>query len=164
MKPDTTTAYATIELLASTWPKCFSAPLTGRRPLKVGIGKEIAAVAEGTSTPGELDAALRLYTTQKGYLRTLKEGALRVDLDGNPAGTVTAAQAANARRHIERIEARHSARTRVRGLAIQEAALKAEAEAAKRAAEVAAGKRRPLLRLSRQVAPLAAQARVGSGS
>ena len=60
-------------------------------PLKVGIGKEIAAATEGAVTPEELDAALRIYTGSKMYLKKLKEGAERVDLGGNPAGTVTAA-------------------------------------------------------------------------
>ena len=158
-------AYATIALLASTWPRCFSAPISGRRPLKVGIGKEIAAATEGAITPEELDAALRLYVTHKGYLRKLREGVQRVDLDGNPAGTVTAEQAATALRHVERLEQRHSARVRAQALANEEAARKAkaedeqaqrEAEEARRAAEIEAGKRKPLLRLTRSVSASAA--------
>jgi ProP effector len=165
VNPNIKAAYATIELLASTWPKCFSAPLSGRRPLKVGIGKEIAAAAAGAITPEELDAALQHYVGAKAYQQQLREGAQRVDLDGNPAGTVTAEQAAMARRHIERLEARHSARVRAKGLAMEAAARKAktEAEAAKRTAkearreaEVAAGRRKPLLRLRRTVLASAA--------
>jgi ProP effector len=104
MKPSIKDAYATIALLAATWPACFGIEFAGRKPLKVGIGKNIAAVAEGAITPEELDAAMSLYCNGKPYLKWLKEGAQRVDLDGNPAGTVTAAQAANARRRIERID------------------------------------------------------------
>jgi ProP effector len=157
--------YATIDLLAATWPKCFSGPISSRRPLKVGIGKEIAAAAEGAITPEELDAALRHYVGAKSYQQQLREGAQRVDLDGNPAGTVTSEQAARARRHIERLEARHSARIRAKGLAMEAAARKAKAEAeaakqaseeSKRAAEIAAGKRKPMLRLPRSVAARAA--------
>jgi len=160
-------AYVTIELLASTWPKCFSVAFAGRRPLKVGIGTDIATATEGAITSEELEAAMNLYCSQKRYQNTLKEGAQRVDLDGNPAGVVTAEQAAYARRRIERIEARSSARTRARGLAKRAAALKAKTEAeeakradeeAKRAVEVAAGKRKPLLRLARQAAPAVVQA------
>ncbi|HEY1246080.1 MAG TPA: ProQ/FinO family protein [Hyphomicrobiaceae bacterium] len=155
-KPSIKDAYATIALLAATWPKCFSVEFAGRRPLKVGISKDIAAAAEGAITPAELESAMSVYCGHKAYLKKLKEGAARVDLDGDPAGTVTADQAANARRRIERIDQRQSARVRARGLAIEAAAqnTKAEAEAAKRAAEetkreaeVRAGKRRPLLRL-----------------
>jgi ProP effector len=154
MRPDIKAAYATVELLAATWPQCFSVKLAGRRPLKVGIAKDIATAAEGAITPEEQGAALHVYTSHKRYLRTLQEGAQRVDLDGNPVGTVTAEQAAAARRRIERLEQRHSARVRANGLAIEAAArqAKAEAEGVNRAAEVAAGKRKPLLRLPQSAA------------
>lgn len=161
-------AYATIELLASTWPKAFNVKFADRQPLKIGIGKDVAAAVEGAITSDELGAAFALYTRQAGYLTKLKEGAIRVDLDGQSAGLVTAAEAAHARCQIERIEARKSARARARGLAIEAAARKAKAEAeetkrvaeeTKRAAEVAVGKRKPTLRLPRQVEP-AKQARL----
>src|SRR5262245_33208459 len=126
---DIAITHAAIGLLAATWPRCFTTGLTNRKPLKIGIGKELAVAVEGALTPEELDAALRLYTAQKAYLRTLKDGAQRVDLDGSPAGIVTPEQAATARQRIERLEARASARTRARGLAIEEAARKAKAEA-----------------------------------
>lgn len=128
-----------ISLLASTWPNCFAATRRDRKPLKVGIGKEIAAATEGAISPEELDAALTVYSSSKPYLKAMREGAVRVDLEGNPAGVVTADQAATARWRIERIEARKSAEVRARGLAIEAAAIKAkaEAEAAKRAAEEA---------------------------
>jgi ProP effector len=152
-------AHATIELLAAIWPNCFAVSFRDRKPLKVGVGKEIAALVEGAVTQEELDAALTLYTGSKPYLRAMTEGAARVDHDGNPAGTVSAEQAATARWRIKRIEARHSARVRARGLAIEEANLKANAEAdeATRAAEMASGKRKPLLRMPRQDAAGVAQ-------
>jgi ProP effector len=159
MKPHAD-VYATIDLLAATWPNCFSGPVSSRRPLKVGIGKETAAAAEGAITPEELNAALQHYVGAKAYQQQLREGAQRLDLHGNPAGAVTAEQAARARRHIERLEARHSARVRAKGLAIEEAARKAKAEAerAERQAEspkrVAAG-RKPVLRLPRSAAAFA---------
>ena len=161
MNPNLKEACATIELLASTWPNCFATRPADRTPLKVGIGEDIAAAAEGAITPEELSAALALYTTQKGYLKKLRDGATRIDPDGNPVGTVTAEQAAYARLRIEKIEARASARARARGLARRDAALKAKtaaeaarkvAEEARRAEEVAAGKRKPLLRLTRSAA------------
>ncbi|HEY1244031.1 MAG TPA: ProQ/FinO family protein [Hyphomicrobiaceae bacterium] len=165
MKPDTKAAYATVELLAATWPKAFSVEFAGRKPFKVGISKDIAAATEGAITPEELETAMSLYCNGKPYLKKLKEDAERVDLDGHPAGTVTADQAANARRRIERIDQRQSARVRARGLAIEAAAqnTKAEDEAEKRAAEeakreveVRAGKRRSLLRLPRTAVATAA--------
>jgi ProP effector len=151
MKPSIKDVYATVALLAATWPKAFSVEFAGRKPLKVGIGNEIAVATEGAITQAELDAALNLYCSHKSYLKKLREGAERVDVDGNPVGTVTAEQAATAHRRIQRMEERHSARVRAHGLAIEEAARKAKADAeeAKRAAEIAAGKRKPLLRLPR---------------
>ena len=159
MKPNINEAYATVELLAATWPKAFSVEFAGRKPLKVGISKDIAAATEGAITAEELEAAMNLYCGHKGYLKKLREGAQRVDLDGTPAGVVSAEQAAMARRRIERIDQRHSARVRAHGLAIEEAALKAKAEAeeAKLAAEIAAGKRKPLLQMPRRGAAVAAQ-------
>ena len=45
-------------------------------------------------------SALRTYTRSVGYLKTLKAGAVRIDLEGNPVGTVTAADEADAERKI----------------------------------------------------------------
>jgi ProP effector len=165
LKPTLKATYATIELLAATWPHCFALKFENRKPLKIGIRVDAAAATKGAITPEELAAAFALYTRQAGYVRALKEGAVRVDLDGNPAGVVTAIEAAHAQRILERIRARESARTRARGLAIEAAAQKAKAAAqdaqraaaeAKRAAEIAAGKRKPLLKLRRQAAAKAA--------
>jgi sRNA-binding protein len=106
MKPDFTAAHATIDLLAATWPACFATKPDERRPLAVGIGQEITAATEGAITSEELNATLRLYVGHKRYQRALKEGAQRVDLEGYPAGAVTAEQAAKARQRIEEMEAR----------------------------------------------------------
>src|SRR5262249_54039339 len=46
--------------------------------------------------PGLIASALRTYTRSVGYLKTLKAGAVRIDLEGNPVGTVTAADEADA--------------------------------------------------------------------
>jgi ProP effector len=150
--------HATIELLAATWPRCFAIKFRDRKPLKVGIANDVAAAATRAITAAELDAAFALYTRQAGYLKVLKEGAVRVDLEGAPAGTVTAEQAAMARRHIEKLERRKSARIRAQALAMEETLRKAKrtAEEAHREAEIAAGKRKPLLRLPRSEAASAA--------
>jgi sRNA-binding protein len=78
-------AYATIKLLASTWPETFNVKFADRRPLKVGIGKDVAEAVNGALTTEELEAAFALYTRQPGYLTKLKEDTVRVDLDGAPA-------------------------------------------------------------------------------
>lgn len=46
-----------------------------------------------TVTPRELGVALRCYTRNAGYLRSLRAGAERVDLAGDAAGAVRARQA-----------------------------------------------------------------------
>jgi ProQ/FINO family len=82
--------HETIEFLASTWPNCFRVKPRERVPLKVGIGKDLAAAAAGAITDEEISVAMRVYVGNKRYLKALREGAARIDLHGNPAGVVTA--------------------------------------------------------------------------
>lgn len=139
--------HETIEFMASTWPSCFRVKPSERVPLKVGIGKDLVAASAGAITDEEIGVAMRVYVGNKRYLKALREGAVRVDLDGNPAGIVTPSEATHARHRIDRINARASAETRARGLAIRDA--KTAVQEAQKAGDVAAGKRRPLLRLPR---------------
>lgn len=96
------TIMATLELLAEKWPACFHLFEKHRLPLKIGIDQDIAAATPDTFTPDELTAALRFYCGNLHYLRACREGVARVGLDGEPAGTVTAADAAYAARIIAR--------------------------------------------------------------
>jgi ProP effector len=80
---------AVLELLAETWPACFSIYEQRRRPLKLKIHLDIIAILDGAVTPAELSRALRYYCRNRFYLRGLRAGAVRIDLDGNPAGVVT---------------------------------------------------------------------------
>jgi sRNA-binding protein len=77
-----------LALLAETWPACFSVYEKRRRPLKIGIHNDILATLDGAVTPGELTRALRIYTGNKVYRSRLRVGAVRVGLDGGPAGEV----------------------------------------------------------------------------
>lgn len=82
----------TIEMLARRWPKCFSVYQGRRRPLKIGIYNDLlTALGDGIS-PQVLSLALRVYTVNHCYRGQLKLGAVRVDLNGDPAGVVTADQ------------------------------------------------------------------------
>jgi ProP effector len=146
--------HETIEFLASTWPNCFRVKPRERIPLKVGIGADLAAAVAGAITDAEIAIAMRVYVGNKRYLKALREGATRIDLDGNPVGAVTAKEAAYAKTRIAKIDARTSAETRARGLAIRDE--KIAAQEAQRAAEVVAGRRKPLLQLPRSVAASAA--------
>ena len=81
---------AVISVLAAKFPKCFAVPDTRRRPLKVGIDVDLLAALGGTIRRTELIRALAMYCSSEGYLERVLTGAWRVDLEGKPAGAVSA--------------------------------------------------------------------------
>ena len=83
-QPDQTIA-AVLELLAETWPKCFSIYEARRQPLKVGVHHDILAALDGAVTAAELSRALRVYTGNKVYRSRVRPGAMRIGLDGEPS-------------------------------------------------------------------------------
>jgi sRNA-binding protein len=91
-----------IAALAEHWPCAFSVYQAKRKPLKRGVDQDIIAAAADIFTLSELKSALRFYCGNLDYLRACREGAERVGLSGEPAGTVTADEAARAARIIER--------------------------------------------------------------
>ena len=95
-----------IAQLAELYPNCFRQP---GQPLKIGIHNDIIA-RHPELQPGLIASALRTYTRSVGYLETLKAGAARIDLEGNPVGTVTAADEADARRKIAKAARRAAAK------------------------------------------------------
>lgn len=97
----------TLGILREWFPPAFSA---GRpRPLKVGIHKDLAEKASAIST-GVIARAMRYHTQSDRYLRALKPGAARVDLDGNAVGEVTADEAAFAQVRLGRVKERVKAK------------------------------------------------------
>jgi len=116
-------AAAAIALLAETFPQCFSVYQERRRPLKIGIHLDIEPALDGVITPAELHRALGFYCSKPFYLDHARKGAQRLDLNGKPAGTVTADEEAHAKATLSRIRAKKEART---------AAAKAQNPAAKR--------------------------------
>jgi ProP effector len=81
-------AAACIGLLAEAFPIAFSVYEVRRRPLKVGIHLDILKRLDGAITPIELGRALACYCGNRRYRNRLIEGAQRIDLQGQPAGTV----------------------------------------------------------------------------
>jgi len=75
---------AIIAFLVQEFPACFS--LKGEaKPLKIGLFQELSerlADNEAVSKT-QLRGAIRHYTTSWRYLRCIKAGAKRVDIDGN---------------------------------------------------------------------------------
>lgn len=89
--------------LLERFPACFD--WQDPKPLKIGINQDLlgsGALGEGCDAKA-LRRMLAGYCARPRYLKTLKEGAVRVDLQGHPAGAVSAADADNAR---ERLAAR----------------------------------------------------------
>ncbi|APE30076.1 hypothetical protein BOX17_03370 [Halomonas aestuarii] len=88
------------------------------RPLKVGIHEELSA---REPWPEKLvRRALACYVNLPRYLKSVREGAWRLDLAGEPAGQVDAAAAEHAHRKLERLQADRrnpgrSARPRAKG-------------------------------------------------
>jgi ProP effector len=100
----------TLAFLFNRYPKCFVRREIKRRPLKIGIRLDLAAAG---LEPGPLGLALKVYCANSGYLRAMHEGAPRIDLDGLPAGVVTAEDAAHAARVLEDYRARQMAPAKV---------------------------------------------------
>lgn len=78
------------------------------RPLKVGIHEDLAALEPW---PEKLvRRALACYVNLPRYLKAVRDGAERIDLDGRPAGRVDAGAADHARRKLERLQAARAER------------------------------------------------------
>lgn len=78
-----------IAYLAEKFPQCFSTD-GDAKPLKIGIFEELSerlADDEAVSKT-RIRTALRHYTNSWRYLRSVKVGGVRVDLDGNAAGVI----------------------------------------------------------------------------
>ncbi len=80
-----------ITVLCEKFPKAFSLKQEEIKPLKIGIIndlKEKISELDGISL-SKIRAAVRKYTYSIQYLDVVKEGAKRVDLDGNEVSEVT---------------------------------------------------------------------------
>jgi len=92
-----TNALAVIQLLAERFPATFSVLSRRCRPLKVGVHLDLAAVLEGALSEIEIARGLNIYCSSWHYHKSCTEGATRIDLNGQPCGSVTAAEAAAAK-------------------------------------------------------------------
>lgn len=123
-----------IAYLAEKFPLCFS--LEGEaKPLKIGLFQDLSEALKDDErvSKTQLRHALRQYTSNWRYLHGCKVGAVRVDLQGNPAG------------ELEQEHADHAAQQ------LAEAkALVAQKRAAEKAAKPATEKKRPARRAPKQ--------------
>ena len=75
------------ETLAERFPACFK--VSGPRlPLRVGIDKDVISAAPDLNE-GDVRWGIKVYVREPAYLQMMIAGAVRVDLDGHPAGVVT---------------------------------------------------------------------------
>ena len=90
-----------LDQLCQAFPACFNR--TDPRPLKIGLGEELLALAGvhpalADLTRTRIRRALKVYTGRPAYRQALARGGPRYDLAGQPAGEVTPDQQADARR------------------------------------------------------------------
>ncbi|MFQ6403240.1 ProQ/FinO family protein [Methylophilus sp. 'Pure River'] len=84
--------------LQKLFPKTFPKNPNPKVPLKVGILDDLYARSEEIGISKEdIQLAIKTWCKSSRYWNASKEGAVRVDLDGNPAGVVEAKGAAQAR-------------------------------------------------------------------
>jgi sRNA-binding protein len=88
-------AEAAISELVAAFPAAFTLDPMLVRPVKLGIRDDLCA--QSAISRGRISAALRSYCHSAAYLRASTEGAIRVDLAGVPAGTVTPTEAHHAK-------------------------------------------------------------------
>lgn len=123
-----------IAYLAEKFPLCFS--LEGEaKPLKIGLFQDLSEALKDDErvSKTQLRHALRQYTSNWRYLHGCKVGAVRVDLQGNPAG------------ELEQEHADHAAQQ------LAEAkVLFAQKRTAEKAAKAATEKKRPARRIPKQ--------------
>jgi len=83
-----------IAYLADKFPACFSVEGPAK-PIKVGIFQDLAErlADDETVSKTRLRQALRHYTSSWRYLKSVKLGCFRVDIDGNNAAEIDQEQA-----------------------------------------------------------------------
>jgi ProP effector len=89
-----TNVEATIAELVKAFPAAFTPDSSQVRPLKLGIKDDIYARSDMSHR--RIMAALRSYCSSANYLTACTEGAVRVDLAGESAGSVTGVEAEHA--------------------------------------------------------------------
>lgn len=107
--PDKFSAKEILDQWCQRYPKAFSIPCL--QPLKVGIHEDLA---RHESIPDHwIRRALASYVRSPRYLRLLKAGAVRLDLEGNNAGFIGEQEAHHAQEQLEEIRQQRLEKERV---------------------------------------------------
>jgi sRNA-binding protein len=135
---------AALVRLAETFPKTFILEkYQPHRPLKVGIAADLMGRCPQLDHR-KVSVALAVYTRRVMYLRSLVAGAVRVDLDGKPAGKVSAPDAEHAAARLTGIlESRKAAAVAAKG-----GVVRLPAPSPTPTAKVLTLKKKPVLRLA----------------
>ena len=110
-----------IAYIAECFPKCFT--LEGEaKPLKIGIFQDLAErlTDDQKVSKTQIRAALRQYTSSWRYLHGVKAGAIRVDLDGNPAGELEEEHVEHAKTALSESKAKVQARRKEQAQKVRE--------------------------------------------
>jgi sRNA-binding protein len=113
-------------LLMERFPAAFPQDYNAIRPLKIGIAQDLLTRLGATVDRKLLNCAVANQTSRDGYQLVLLHGDVRIDLNGNPAGTISEDARARARQRLTASVQRQQARA---------AARKAQAEKERRRAE-----------------------------
>jgi ProP effector len=88
--------------LVSAYPKTFFPRPEDRKPLKLGIHGDINSDTTHGLSSNDVRQVIGWYCSSSAYRAAMVEGAIRVGLDGEAAGEVTAAAAAVAKAAMRR--------------------------------------------------------------
>lgn len=109
METKRTSTKEIIAYLNEKFPACFS--LEGpAKPLKVGIFQDLSEklTDDESISKTRLRQALRHYTSSWRYLKAVKVGAFRVDIDGNDVSEIDQAQADHASKTLKESQEKYS--------------------------------------------------------
>ncbi len=86
-----------VELLKTFFPACFK-DIKEVKPLKIGIKQDLVKLLSTREDIVVTDKAcmvnsLSYYVNSPAYLKQMTVGTVRIDLEGNPSGVVTAEEA-----------------------------------------------------------------------
>ncbi len=95
-----------LDLLFAKFPRTFYPKPRHRKLLKVGISHDLEAALGDSVDRTLLHQAIKFYVFNRRYLRAVRVGAERIDLDGKVAGVATAEEEASARDTHAALEAK----------------------------------------------------------
>lgn len=98
-------------VLTAAFPKAFLPKGYIKKPLKIGIFQDIVNLGSEISKK-RLRNALRDYTSGPLYLKALKAGTPRINLEGDEDGFVSSAHAIHAEKELAAINAKKARKSR----------------------------------------------------